>query len=341
MTSSLPHEIPATAVWRPAADIERPFVRYRHPGRSPGFVWRQGPAADGLRVTIVIPTADAHRGGYFQQLLRQLGRQTVDACEVIVVRGDPRQGRAINTAAALARGRYFLTLDDDTALPDPESLRRLAAVLDDHPDIGLAGGNNVIPSQASAFVRRTMREIPRRSWSPVSALTDSDLAEHPCLMMRTEEFKAVGGENELLPRGLDPYLRQAFRDVGKRVVIVPGALYSHLPPATWSRLLKQFLRNGRQAAFVNCRYPQWVIETPPGHGPFEPRMPFRRRMVRYLAALAGSLRSRQWIWLSCQMAYAAGFAAGWMMEQAGGRDKAPSMGVDLRPDKPGGGPSSR
>lgn len=337
MTPVLPRrlEVQDAAAWQPAAEIPRSFVRHRHPGVSPAVVWR-GSGLAAPRVTIAIPTGDAHRDGYFPQLLAQLESQPLAEWEVIVVRGDPRQGRAINIAAALARGKYLLTLDDDTSLPDPPALEKLAAVLDAHPDVGLAGGNNVVPAEASAFVRRAMREIPRRSWAPVTALTDSDLAEHPCLMMRTAEFKAVGGENELLPRGLDPYLRQAFREAGQRVVVVPGVIYSHLTPASRTGLLRQFLRNGRQAAFVNRHYPQWVIETPEAHGAFELQVPFARRAARYAGELLRSLLSGQWIWFSCQVAYAAGFAAGFIRElagsQAGGpprKDRASQRGVPL------------
>ena len=128
--------------------------------------------------------------------------------EVIVVRGDPRQGRAINVAAVIAQGRYLLTLDDDTSLPDSMTFGKLVAVMEKHPEIGIAGGNNVIPTDASPFVRRVMQELPRRSWDPVQEIIDSDLAEHPCMIMGAEDFRFIGGENELIPRGLDPYLRQ-------------------------------------------------------------------------------------------------------------------------------------
>jgi len=87
--------------------------------------------------------------------------------------------------------------------------------------------------------------------------------------MRTAEFKQVGEENELIPRGLDPYLWMEFRKQGKRVVVVPGVVYHHLPPERLSRLLRQFYRNGIQAAFTNRHYPEWAIETPSRHGPFQ------------------------------------------------------------------------
>ncbi len=310
------------ARWQPAWEVSRPFVRHSQPTPSPAQVWRVGSEQGPVTLSVVIPTEDADRGGYFRQLLRQLNAQTFQDFELIVVKGDFRQGRAINVGAALAQGRYLMTLDDDTSLRDRETVRRLCALMDEAPDIGLAGGNNVVPEDAPPFVQAAMRQIPRRSWEPVPTVTDSDLAEHPCLIMRRDEFCALGGENELLPRGLDPYLRQVFRDAGKRVVVAPGVLYSHLPPVTWRKLVRQYYRNGKQAAFVNRHYPQWVIETPGRHGTFAPRVPFPLRVVRSAGRLAGTVITGQWIWLSCQVAYAVGFLSGWI----GDRHSSPLAG---------------
>jgi hypothetical protein len=181
------------------------------------------------------------------------------------------------------------------------------AVMDAHPGIGMAGGSNLIPKDAPAFVRRVMKELPRRSWPMVEEITDSDLAEHPCMIMRTAEFKQVGGENELIPRGLDPYLRMEFRKLGKRVVVVPGVVYHHLPPERLSRLLRQFYRNGIQAAFTNRHYPEWVIETPSRHGPFRTRLPFAFRICRFPLRLLLAIITMRPIWFLCEMAYATAF----------------------------------
>jgi GT2 family glycosyltransferase len=240
--------------------------------------------------------------------LRQISEQDFTSFELLVVRGDSYQGRAINVGAALAQGKYLLTLDDDTALPDPQTFRKLVAVMDAHLDIGIAGGNNVIPENASPFVRRVMQQIPRRSWKPVIEITDSDLAEHPCMIMRLDEFKAVGGENELLPRGLDPYLREQFRRMGKRVVVVPGVTYHHLPPDNLTILLRQYYRNGLQAAFVNRNFPQWIIETPPDHGQFEVHYPRAKRYVRFSLRLLRALLDRKSLWFLSELSYALGFA---------------------------------
>jgi GT2 family glycosyltransferase len=178
----------------------------------------------------------------------------------------------------------------------------------ENPDIGMAGGMNIIPRDAPPFVKRVMREIPRRSTPPVDVITDSDMAEHGLLIMRKEVFKEVGGENELMPRGLDPYLREQFRRAGYRIVVVPGAVYSHMPPATLSKLVKQFYHNGRQAAFVNRNYPQWVIETPAAHGRFKARMPLPLRILRFPVRLLAALITAKPIWFLCSAAYALGFA---------------------------------
>lgn len=293
--------------WFPAAKIERPFVKHSNAAASPGAVWHHLPDSTRIILSVIIPTIDANRDGYFLKLLTQISYQGMKDFEIIVVRGDPRQGRAINTAAALARGKYILTLDDDTSLPDPLTFGKLAAVMKKYPEIGIAGGNNVIPADAKLFVRRVMQELPRRSWDPVQKTIDSDLAEHPCMIMRTEEFKLIGGENELIPRGLDPYLRQQFRKLRKRVVVVEGVIYHHLPPENFNKLLRQFYRNGRQAAFTNRNYPQWVIETPSGHGWFKARQSFVFRLLRFPMRLLSALMQGKTIWFLCEAVYAFGF----------------------------------
>jgi glycosyltransferase involved in cell wall biosynthesis len=290
-----------------AAAVARPFVRFRSPEASPGCIARRPAPALPVRLSVVIPTLDGYRNGYLSHLLAQIERQDFKAHEVLVVRGDPRQGRAINIGAALAQGDYLLTLDDDTQLPDPATFGQLVGVMEAHVDIGMAGGNNLIPEDASPLVRRVMQEIPRRSWPMVEEITDSDLAEHPCLIMRTAEFKAIGGENELIPRGLDPYLRREFRKADKRVVVVPGVFYHHLPPPKLILLLKQFYRNGRDAAFVNCRYPDWVIETPATHGDFKDRVDPTYRVFRFGFRLIRALTSGYLIWFASELFYAIGY----------------------------------
>jgi len=272
------------------------------------------------KVSVIIPTSDGYRNGLFPTLLKQLSEQTFQDFETIIIKGDSRQGRAINTGADMARGKYLLTLDDDISLASKDAFEKLLEVLENDKTVGLAGGINVIPEDASHFIKRAMREIPRRASPPVDDLTESDLAEHPLLMIRKDAFKKVGGENELIPRGLDPYLRLKFRQAGFKVVVVPGAYYSHLPPPTFIKLVKQFFRNGKQAAFCNKFYPQWVIETPDSHVKnFAGRRPFLYRAGRYvLNMIKNALRGR-WIYITVYKAYALGFIWGYLnIERAAG-----------------------
>jgi glycosyltransferase involved in cell wall biosynthesis len=295
--------------WFSAAKIERSFVRHLNLQNSQGKIWKYNHSGEAVLLSVIIPTIDANRDGYFLKLLSQIACQKFRNFEIIVVHGDPRQGRAINIAAALAQGKYLLTLDDDTSLPDPMTFSKLVAIMESHLDIGIAGGNNVVPADAKFFVRRVMQELPRRSWDPVQEIVDSDLAEHPCMIMRTEEFKLIGGENELIPRGLDPYLRQEFRKMRKRVVVVPEVIYHHLPPDNFSKLLHQFYRNGRQAAYTNRNYPQWMIETPERHGQFKAKQSFFFRIFRFPMHLLRALITGKPIWFLCEVFYALGFAS--------------------------------
>ena len=297
--------------------LSRSWVRYQNDENPSGVCWHVHAESETPLLSVIIPTADADRGGYFVKLMGSLTLQDMQDFELIVVKGDKRQGRGINIAAAMAKGKYLLTVDDDSSLPDAQTFSKMIRAMDEHPDIGMAGGNNTVPDWATPFVKRVMTQVPRRSWQPVSEIVDSDLAEHPCLIMRADLFRKVGGENEVIPRGLDPYLRQVFREAGTRVVVLPDIIYHHLPPETWSDLLGQMYRNGYQAAYANLHSPEWVIETPSEHGEFTLRVPLWRRMLRYPFRMLGSLLKGQWLWVICQICYAWGFIRSWLTERGG------------------------
>ena len=192
----------------------REFVRYRNEDYESVVEVIEGKdreAPDYPKVSVIIPTLDAYRGGYFPKLLEQIKKQTFQNFEVIIVKGDPRQGRAINTGVSLARGDIIITLDDDTRLGNDRVFENLVKIMDEHPEIGMAGVSNLVPDDAPWLVRRVMKEVPRRSSEFVKEITESDMAEHPCCAIRKSVFMEVGGENELIPRGLDPYLRSEIR----------------------------------------------------------------------------------------------------------------------------------
>lgn len=296
-------------------ELSRDWVRYRNDENPTGRCWFVAAPHEHPKLSVIIPTADADRGGYFAKLMLSLTAQDMQDFELIVLKGDKRQGRGINICAAQAKGEYLLTVDDDSSLPDAKTFSKLIAAMEIHEDIGMAGGNNIVPDWATPFVKKVMTQVPRRSWSAVSEIIDSDLAEHPCLIMRAALFRQVGGENEVIPRGLDPYLRQVFREAGSRVVVLPDIIYHHLPPETWGSLLGQMYRNGYQAAYANLHSPEWVIETPSKHGEFTLRVPLWKRVLRYPFRMLGSVFKGQGVWVMCQLSYALGFVRGWILER--------------------------
>ncbi len=302
-------EAPA-ALAREAAARRRAFVRYLREGPPPRLrviLGRDGSLPP--RVTVVIPTADGARGGHLARLLDQLARQTFQRFEVLVVEGDRRQGRAINTAAAVARGDLLVTLDDDTRLGHDDLLGRIVEAFEADPGIGIAGVSNLVPRDASWAVRRAMRELPRRSSRLVARVTDSDLAEHPCLGIPRALFYEVGGEHEWIPRGLDPYLRREVRRLGRRVVVLPHTWIHHLLPPTLPGILRQYARNGVGAAYVRKFYPEFVIDQAAEHGAVPRESRLLVRAVRYAGRLAWACLTLRWIYLAALVAYAAGY--GW------------------------------
>lgn len=286
------------------------FTKYPQAGPVPEveIITANGAAP---RATVIIPVGTPGRSQTLDRLLTQLREQPFRACEIILVKGDTRQGRAINTGAALARGEILVTMDDDTQLGDREVLQKLVETLDRHPRVGMAGVANVVPPDAPAIVQRAMRELPRRSSPVVDVLTDSDMVEHPCLAIRKDLFYRVGGEHEQIPRGLDPYLRREVRRLGYRVVVIPHAWVHHMLPGTWRGIVRQYFRNGLGAAFVQKFHPGLVIEQTAGHDPRVPdRTALPSRAFRYGGRLMRAVISRQWIYLSTLLSYALGYAWG-------------------------------
>jgi len=294
-----------------AAAKRRAFVRYRKDGPPPRVRIVPGrDAGAGIRVTVIIPTADGRRGGNLARLLAQLERQTFQRIEAVIVEGDRRQGRAINTAAAIARGELLVTMDDDTRLGHDDLLQRIVDAFDADASIGMAGVANVVPPDVPWVVRRAMHELPRRTSPRVVTVTDSDMAEHPCLAVLRDVFYRIGGEHEWIPRGLDPYLRREVRGFGYRVVVIPDAWIHHLLPPTLGGILRQYFRNGTGAAYVAKFYPEFAIDQAVEHGRAVPATGGPQRAVRYAGRLLVAFATVRWIYLATLVTYGAGYAWG-------------------------------
>jgi glycosyltransferase involved in cell wall biosynthesis len=300
-------ELATTAVRR-----RRGFVRHFKPGPVPRIRVIGANGQGSLpKVSVIIPSGDGTRAEHLTRLLRQLDEQPFRLLEVIVVEGDRRQGRAINTGAAIARGGLLITMDDDTQLGDPLVIEKLVAAFEADPTIGIAGVSNLVPDGAPPIVRRAMRELPRRSSPPVQCVIDSDMAEHPCLAIRRDLFQRIGGEHEVIPRGLDPYLRREVRRLGQRVVVIPDAWIHHLLPSSLRAILRQYFRNGVGAAYVRKFHREYVIEQAEQHGrAVGPHTSLGSHALRYMGRFVRAVLSVRWIYLGTLITYAMGYAWG-------------------------------
>lgn len=291
------------------------FVRHKAADFQADIKIHDGKAKNHPRypmVSVIIPTLDGYRDGYFPELLKQLKHQKFQDFETIVIKGDPRQGRAINTAVSLSKGEILIILDDDTRLGNPYVFEKLVETIKIGKNIGMAGVPNLIPENANWVVKAAMKQIPRRNSHMVEKIVDSDLAEHPCCAIPKDVFIKVGGENEKIPRGVDPYLRNEIRNAGYRVVVIPEVYIHHLPPNSIKKNCMQFLRNGKKSVYVNKFYPEFVIELALKHEEkVPPKVSRGFRIIRYVKNIISASFSLKWFFLLMLIFNAIGFIIGY------------------------------
>jgi len=293
--------------------INRNFVKFKKEKPDGTTYIYHNDDCEKIIVTIIIPTLDKNREGYLPKLIEQIKKQTYKNWELILVCGDTRQGRAINCGVSVAKGKYIIILDDDTQITQNTLVEKMVHYMNKYKNIGMAGVSNLIPPNANILVKSVMLQIPRRTSSLVKKITDSDLAEHPCCIIPREVFINIGGENELIPRGLDPYLRNEIRKAGYRVVVLPGLYIHHLPPKRFSTLVKQLYRNGKMAAYVNKFYSQFVVDLSFKHDEkVVEKRSFPYRVARFGVRLLLAVLNFQLYYLLSMVLYSLGFTIGYL-----------------------------
>lgn len=260
--------------------------------------------------SIIIPVLKPGDVDRMVPLLDSIGGQSRPPAQVHLVAGDKRQGRAINYGVKQAGTKYVATLDDDSVLDDAKLFEKLLSVMGADPSIGMAGAACEIPEWASPLQKRAMREIARRHFPRQAETIDSDMVQHPCLMMEREFFLKIGGEDEELIRGLDPVLRKKVRDAGRRVVIAADTWVYHLIPDSLPGIVKMYFRNGKGSGYAQRHYPGRVLELSDGYdqGSFTERRPFAYRACRRAFGLAGAVLSGRFIRAATDIAYSLGVA---------------------------------
>src|SRR4051812_28701752 len=89
------------------------------------------------RVSVVVPSWT----GNVDRLLESLETQTFRDYELEIVRGVSPAARARNTGATSTSGSIIVFVDDDAYLGHPEVLDNLVGLLDQRPEITVAGAS--------------------------------------------------------------------------------------------------------------------------------------------------------------------------------------------------------
>lgn len=205
-------------------------------------------------IAVIIPSLD----GEVEPLLASIRRQTLQAHEVIVVKGVRPNGRARNQGVAQSSAPLLVFIDDDAVLGDQHALANLIAPLLADPSIGVSGAAKLLPPDAPAFQRWVAREVPRIEHPVVHELLESNpdppsyycAITTTCAAMRREVFEQVGGFSDSLVRGVDTEffvrVRRALSSNQQpyRLVQVPDTWTYHPAPATMAALLRKHFLYG-------------------------------------------------------------------------------------------------
>jgi len=184
---------------------------------------------------------------------RAVAREQEGAVRVYPARGVRAAGFARNRAAAIATGEWLLFIDADTK-PSPTLLEDYLSPLPGPSTAVLAGDVLDIAVIPSAVARHS---ISRRHMSQLNTLDriGSPYAQTAnCAVLRSA-FVQVGGFAEDVRSGEDADLCFRLARAGWRLERRPGAQVAHLSREALRPLLRQLLRHGSGAGWLNRRYP--------------------------------------------------------------------------------------
>jgi len=265
-------------------------------------------------VSVVIPHFYVNRRKNIDAIIDCLRRQTFRDIEVLIVHKVSPQGRAINTGFAASTGRVLMVMDDDAHMDQTDLVEKLLSVLDQFPEVGMAGASIVSPADINPFQRKAAAQFPRFHMPVVETLTDSDMPCHGCVVFPREVFEKVGMERENILRGLDPDLRVRIRQAGYRVVLVPRTRVYHPFPENLKKFTRLFFRNGYGSAYIQTFHPEINYDTDEAVDSknFVPKRSFIYRIFRFPLRLIQSLASFQTIRFWGYSVYAIGYGWGFL-----------------------------
>jgi len=265
--------------------------------------------ADNPEISVIIPTMRTE--DQLQALIYGIRLQTVTSLEVIIAYRFSPSGRARNTGAAQASGRYLIFMDDDIGLGDENVIANLCRTLESDDNIGLVGASTMIPPDANRFQKRIASEVPRMVYPVVDHIIDSDMVTTQCWGQRMENYEKIGAFTETIERGVDPEYRYRVRSAGYRVVIAPNTWTYHPPPINLQTFMKQTYRNGRASARAQRHHPELVVPVPDSGENHNSRdIGFMGRLFRSVLRIGEGLVRFRFLQVCERLIYGLGYIAG-------------------------------
>jgi glycosyltransferase involved in cell wall biosynthesis len=262
-------------------------------------------------VSVIVPSADGWRGRSVPRLVEELGRQSQEGLEIVLVKGERPNGYARDLGARHAHGAYFVFVDDDARFDRDDVIRRLVEALQSDNEIGMAGVAQRLPPELSPRERKVAEQLPRTSAPIVTCVTDSDMVTTLCLAMRRDLYFDIGGMNTWMIAGVDPELRQRVREAGKRIVVVPETWVYHPVPLSMPGILRYSFVKGMYSAW-QFRYARHLsFDCPEDHQAGQPaRTGLVYRVLRKGGSMAKDLVTGRVVRAVHDVSYSCGYAFG-------------------------------
>jgi len=207
-------------------------------------VWENEKAVQ-PRISVIIPSRDGVRGGCVAKIIEHLKTQTLPPCEIILVINECPNGHARNVGVRVARGDYFVFIDDDALLIGDTILENLVKTCNLDPKIGMAGASTELPPDANGFQKWLATQGDHYRYPVVDVPTDTfQGATHLCVIFPKKIYYELKGESDVLVTGTDVDMRDRVRRGGYRVVLAVRCLACHPPPHSFKALLKSYFWYG-------------------------------------------------------------------------------------------------
>lgn len=216
---------------------------------------------DRPRIAVIIPSMH-HDTTALQAVLRQ---QSLPPDEIIVIRGVSPNGKARNQGVQQSTADWFLFIDDDAVITQPDLIERLY-IASQHAHTIVVGSARILPVDADAFQRAVAHQVARivQPVTPHDSITTPQ-APHfttaittTCCGVSRQVFEACGGFDEQLIRGVDTefFVRVHRHFPTDDFLLVAHTWVHHAAPTTLAALWHKHVAYGIGHAQEVRRDPQ-------------------------------------------------------------------------------------